>query len=113
MGVVFEVAAVWGARLGGEVGVGLLLLLGFLVLLLVLLMLLGLVAEEAEGVVGEVEAAEDEDCEGDLEVGLVGGWLWVGRNEGTVYLRGSNTCLRLMWWMRSLIWGTAREMNIP
>ena len=69
LGVVFEVAAVWGARLGGEVGVGLLLLLGFLVLLLVLLMLLGLVAEEAEGVVGEVEAAEDEDCEGDLRGG--------------------------------------------
>ena len=75
LGVVFEVAAVWGARLGGEVGVGLLLLLGFLVLLLVLLMLLGLVAEEAEGVVGEVEAAEDEDCEGDLKARLVGVWF--------------------------------------
>ena len=68
LGVVFEVAAVWGARLGGEVGVGLFLMLGFLVLLLVLLGL-GLVAEEAEGVVGEVEAAEDEDCEGDLRGG--------------------------------------------
>jgi hypothetical protein len=31
-----------------------------------------LVAEEAEGVVGEVEAAEDEDGEGDLRRGLVG-----------------------------------------
>ena len=113
LGAVFKVAAVWGSRLGGEVGVGLFLMLGFLVLLLVLLGL-GLVAEEAEGVVGEVEAAEDEDCEGDLEVGLVGvGSGWVGRKEGTVYLRDSNTCLRLMWWMRSLIWGTAREMNLP
>ena len=73
LGAVFNVAAVWGSRSGGEVAVGLLLVLGFLVLLLVLLGL-GLVAEEAEGVVGEVEAAEDEDCEGDLEVGLVGGW---------------------------------------
>jgi hypothetical protein len=43
------------------------LLLGFLRLLL--LLGLGLVAEEAEGVVGEVEAAEDEDCEGDLGAG--------------------------------------------
>lgn len=35
--------------------------------------ILGLVAEEAEGVVGEVEAAEDEDCEGDLGGGVSGG----------------------------------------
>jgi hypothetical protein len=69
MGAVLEVAAVRGARLGGEVGVGL-LLGGFSVLGLRLG--LGLVAEEAEGVVGEVEAAEDEDGEGDLRRGLVG-----------------------------------------
>ena len=54
-----------GARLGGEV-VG--LLLGG-ILMLGLILGLGLVAEEAEGVVGEVEAAEDEDCEGDLRGG--------------------------------------------
>ena len=65
MGGVFEEAAVRGARLGGEV-VG--LLLGG-ILMLGLILGLGLVAEEAEGVVGEVEAAEDEDCEGDLRGG--------------------------------------------
>lgn len=65
LGGVFEEAAVRGARLGGEV-VG--LLLGG-ILMLGLILGLGLVAEEAEGVVGEVEAAEDEDCEGDLRGG--------------------------------------------
>lgn len=94
MGGVFEEAAVRGARLGGEI-VGL-LLLGFLRLLL----LLGLVAEEAEGVVGEVEAAEDEDCEGDLEAGLVGGAKGGrvrGKTVSTRAWRRSNNCLRLMW----------------
>jgi hypothetical protein len=59
---VFEVGArggavgrLWGVVLGRVLGLGLVLLL----------LLLG--AEQAKGPVGEVEAAEDDDCSEDLE----------------------------------------------